>query len=172
MDFTAPITVWNGNTYKAYSIADDDFVLRPMQGFFVQKPDAVDNIVLQPSGRQIEPTVNRPSQVVSSRRNSSERERFIFNIEIASDTLSDATRIVLNEQASADYELECDASKFMSINEDVPQIYSIDNEGNRLAINERPAINGEIPLEVPALASAFDRRPCPSSCVFHCRRSK
>ena len=148
MDFTAPITVWNGNTYKAYSIADDDFVLRPMQGFFVQKPDAVDNIVLQPSGRQIESTVNRPSKIVTFREASSKYERFIFNIEIVSDTISDATRIVLNEHASADYELECDASKFMSINEDVPQIYSIDNEGNRLAINERPAINGEIPLGV------------------------
>lgn len=28
MDFTAPITVWNGSTYKAYSITDDNFVLR------------------------------------------------------------------------------------------------------------------------------------------------
>ncbi len=148
MDFTAPITVWNGSTYKAYSITDDNFVLRPMQGFFVQKPDAVDNIVLQAAGRQIESTVNRSNHVAPLTRVSSEKERFIFNIEIASDTISDVTRIVLNEKASTEYELERDASKFMSMNEYVPQIYSIDNEGNRLAINERPSTNGEISLGV------------------------
>ena len=148
MDFTAPITVWTGSTYKAYSIADDRFVLRPMQGFFVQKPDAVDRIVLHAAGRQIESTVNRPNNVAPSARVSAEQDRFIFNIEIATDTLSDATRIVLNEEASAEYELECDAAKFMSIDQAVPQIYTIDNNGNRLAINERPAVEGEIALGV------------------------
>ena len=148
MDFTAPITVWNGSTYKAYSITDDNFVLRPMQGFFVQKPDAVDNIVLQTAGRQIESTVNRPNNVTHLTKASSEKERFIFNIEIASDTLSDETRIVLNENASEEYELERDASKFMSMNEFVPQIYSIDKDGNRLAINERPTTNSDIALGV------------------------
>ena len=35
MDFTAPVTVWDGSTYRAYSIVDDNLVLRPMQSFFV-----------------------------------------------------------------------------------------------------------------------------------------
>src|SRR5574344_1417336 len=39
MDFTAPITVRNDNNYYAYSISDDNYVLAPMQSFFVQKPD-------------------------------------------------------------------------------------------------------------------------------------
>lgn len=148
MDFTAPITVWTGNTYKAYSITDDDFVLRPMQGFFVQKPDAVDNIILHPAGRQIESTVNRPMNVHQSSEAESDNERFIFNIEVASDTLSDETRVVLNNKASEEYEIECDAAKFMSMEESVPQIFSIDNEGNRLSINERPDSGADIALGV------------------------
>ena len=52
MDFTAPITVWTGSTYKAYSIVDDNYVLRPMESFFVQKPDEIDNIIFHKEGRQ------------------------------------------------------------------------------------------------------------------------
>jgi len=149
MDFTAPITVWTGSTYRAYSITDDNFVLRPMQGFFVQKPDAIDVITLQPAGRQIQSSVNRYQKSPSSRANlKSEDARAIFNIEIGIDTLSDVTRIVLNNNASARYEIERDASKFMSMDETVPQIYSIDSDNNHLAINERPEFNGEIPLGI------------------------
>ena len=61
MDFTAPITVWTGSTYKAYSIADDNYVLRPMQSFFVQKPDEVDRIIFRKEGRQLSSTVDRAS---------------------------------------------------------------------------------------------------------------
>ena len=149
MDFTAPITVWTGSTYRAYSITDDNFVLRPMQGFFVQKPDAIDVITLQPAGRQIQSSVNRYQKSPTSRANlKSEDARAIFNIEIGIDTLSDVTRIVLNNNASARYEIERDASKFMSMDETVPQIYSIDSDNNHLAINERPEFNGEIPLGI------------------------
>ena len=61
MDFTAPITVWTDSTYKAYSIVDDDCVLRPMQSFFVQKPDEIDKIVFHKEGRQFTSTVSRAS---------------------------------------------------------------------------------------------------------------
>lgn len=150
MDFTAPITVWTGSTYRAYSISDDNYVLRPMQGFFVQKPDAVDVITLQPAGRQIESSVNRiQKNAVCSRYNARE-DRFIFNLEINedADSMADVTRIVLNQAASMDYEINRDASKFMSMDETVPQIYSIDNDNNRLAINERPSGMGIISLGV------------------------
>ena len=137
MDFTAPITVWTGSTYKAYSITDDNFVLRPMQGFFVQKPDAVDKIVLQPSGCQVESTSNRSVAMAASRAKVG-AERNVFNVDISIDTLVDMTRVVLNENAALYYEMECDAAKFMSTEEYMPQIFTIDAEGNYLAINERP----------------------------------
>lgn len=150
MDFTAPITVWTGNTYRAYSISDDKFVLRPMQGFFVQKPDAVDVITLQPAGRQIDSSVNRTQKSAVRSRSHVQEDRFIFNLEISEDTdsISDFTRIVLNQNASLAYEIDRDASKFMSMDESVPQIYSLDNNNNRLAINERPSDSEVIPLGV------------------------
>lgn len=148
MDFVAPITVWNGSTYKAYSVTDDEFVLRPMQGFFVQKPDAVDNIVLQANGRQVESIVSKIHSAPQLSPAVGSKPRSVFNLRITTGDNCDDTRIVLNDAASTDYELERDAAKFMSTTPDVPQIYSIDYTGTGLAINERPADNGEIKLGV------------------------
>ena len=146
MDFTAPITVWNGSTYRAYSIADDNYVLRPMQGFFVQKPDAVDAIVLQTEGKQIASSVNRASYAPARTR--ALNERTLFNIEIGTDSICDMTRVVLNEEASLNYEIECDATKFMSMDTNISQIYTIDDNSNRLSINERPEGTGVVRLGV------------------------
>jgi hypothetical protein len=44
------------------------------------------------------------------------------------------------------YELECDASKFMSLDNSVPQIFTTDSDGNAYAINERPALDGKVTL--------------------------
>lgn len=143
MDFTAPITVWTGSTYAAYSITDDDFVLRPMQSFFVQKPDGEDDIVFKPEGRQLTATVAHASYAARSNT-----PRFVFNLEIGTDSVCDRTRVVFNDDKSLDYELECDASKFMSMDASVPQIYTVDKNLNRLAINERPVVNGRVALGV------------------------
>lgn len=143
MDFTAPITVWTGSTYAAYSITDDDYVLRPMQSFFVQKPDEEESIVFKPEGRQVTKTVAHASY--AARSNAS---RFVFNIEIGTDSVCDRTRVVFNAAKSMNYELECDASKFMSMDATVPQIYSVDAEANRLAINERPMADGRVALGI------------------------
>lgn len=147
MDFTAPITVWNGSTYKAYSIADDDLVLRPMQSFFVQKPEAVDKIVFNKEGRQLLSTV--APHTTSNSFTLGEQSRRIFNIQIAdseSENAADETRVVLNNNANMGYELECDASKFMSLDNSVPQIFTTDSDGNAYAINERPALDGKVTL--------------------------
>lgn len=143
MDFTAPITVWTGSTYAAYSVTDDDFVLRPMQSFFVQKPDGVDSIRFRTEGRQLTNTVAHASYAARSTA-----PRFVFNLEIGTDSVADRTRVVFNATRSMDYELACDASKFMSMDATVPQIYSLDDKGNRLAINERPKADGRVALGV------------------------
>ena len=142
MDFTAPITVWNGSTYKAYSIADDDFVLRPLQSFFVQKPDAVDQIVFHKEGRQVTTSIAH----AAPRRASQNSDRHIFNIQIENGEMNDMTRVVINNQASLDYELECDAAKFMSFDANVPQIFTMDVNGNGYAINERPLADGQVQM--------------------------
>lgn len=146
MGFQSPITVWEGYTYAAYSTTDDDYVLRPMQSFFVQKPDDVQSIVFHSDGRQLESTVNRVSYEMALTR--SAQSRFVFNLGIGQDSISDKTRVVFNEAKSLDYEISCDAAKFMSMNTRVPQIYTIDNTGTRLSINERPQADGVVRLGV------------------------
>ena len=146
MDFTAPITVWTGSTYKAYSVADDEFVLRPMQSFFVQKPDAVDEIIFHKEGRQLTTSINH---VAGARGQDAPamKTRSIFNLQIEGENgMVDETRVVLNDAASERYELNCDAAKFMSFDASVPQLLTTDDEGNCYSINERPQSNGLVTL--------------------------
>lgn len=156
MDFTAPITVWdmNSRTYKVYSLVDDNFILKPMQAFFVQKPDNVDNITFGKEGRQMDATVNRPSSA-PARYARGGADRILFNVKVSDGEMSDETRVVINSQASADYEMECDASKFMSMSTDVPQIYTVDAAGNSLAINERPMLDGKVDLGLYVAKSGY-----------------
>ena len=144
MDFTAPITVWTGSTYKAYSIFDDEYVLSPMEAFFVQKPDNVDNIIFRKEGRQLSSSVERAEYVRPKQMFSNANNRRLFDIKIANDELEDETRVVINEDASLTYEIERDASKFMSFNSNVPQIFTLDADGTGYAINERPLADGNI----------------------------
>jgi len=147
MDFSAPITVWTGSTYKAYSVSDDEFVLRPMQSFFVQKPDAVDNIIFRKEGRQLSTDITHSAAVKGQRAETQTSRRSIFNFQIASEQgLTDETRVVLNPVASEDYELVCDAAKFMSFDINVPQLLTTGEDGNSYAINERPAGDGSVVL--------------------------
>lgn len=148
MDFTAPITVWNGSTYKAYSIADDDLVLRPMQSFFVQKPDAVDKITFKKEGRQLTTSIAHGAAARAAAPARS--NRYLFDLQIARNdseqAAADETRVVLNDEALLGYEVERDAAKFFSFDAGVPQLFTIDSENNSYAINERPAVNGVVTL--------------------------
>lgn len=156
MDFTAPITVWTGSTYKAYSIVDDNLVLRPMQAFFVQKPDEVDNIIFHKEGRQLTSSIERPSYAKAMAKAASPSSRHFFNLQITNDDeIVDETRVVVNEDAALSYEINSDASKFMSMENGVPQIFTLDNENNSYAINERPLSDGNVKVGYRAAASGF-----------------
>ena len=156
MDFTAPITVWTGSTYKAYSIVDDDCVLRPMQSFFVQKPDEIDKIVFHKEGRQFTSTVSRASYAPQRANSTENANRFLFDIQISNEEdMIDETRVVINDKALCAYEIEKDASKFMSMENGVPQIFTLDKAGNIYAINERPAEDGNVALGYCAAKSGF-----------------
>lgn len=155
MDFTAPITVWTGSTYKAYSIVDDNLVLRPMQSFFVQKPDEVDAIIFHKEGRQVTTTIDRASYAKTARASKSNGDRKFFNLKITDDITEDETRIVVNEKAALKYEIERDASKFMSMDTNVPQLLTMDNDGNSYAINERPIADGTVTLGYFAVKAGF-----------------
>ncbi len=143
IDYNAPIIIWNGNGYTALSLTDDTYALRPMEAFFTQKPEGTTSMVFQPRGRQTNADV-----AGSSFRALPNPERELVNLRLVGDSYTDRSRIVINPKAELSYELTCDAGKWMSPNPKVPQLYSMGEEGQRYAINERPAGSGEIPLGI------------------------
>lgn len=76
-------------------------------------------------------------------------DRQIVNLTLTDGLLADKTRVVFNEKKSVGYEMDCDAAKFMST-ERVPQLYTLDQQQARYAINERPS--GEVPVGYAATA--------------------
>lgn len=148
LNFTAPITVWNigSKRYDAYSVIDDEFVLTPNQAFFVQCPEEVSSISFPLEGRQL------TEEIVSAQVNArptfggEASARRLVDLNLLSGSLADRTRIVLNDEASAGYDLSCDASKFMSMDATVPLLYSLGADGTAYAINERPVADGRVKL--------------------------
>ena len=148
--YTQPITVWNGSSYEAVRPGDDDYRLRPFEGFFVQKPENESEMNF-PAGnpetdgrytyRQWENSMAH--RAAARRAKGVDENRLIVNLTLSDNQTTDKTRIVFNEEKSVAYEMECDAAKFMS-SENVPQLYSLDPYQTKYAINERPL--GEVRL--------------------------
>ena len=153
MEFNAPITVWNGNGYTAYSLLDDNYVLTPNEAFFVQCPTDSNSIVFKKEGRlHYLDSIDLDSDSIDNdeyrvspaqRTGKSLPSRSVYNFLLENAEYSDRARLVVNEDAKMDYEINCDAGKFMSSNADVPQLY-INDSGVLYAINERPLGNGVI----------------------------
>lgn len=143
MEFESPITVWNGYGYTAYSPLDDEYTLCPNEAFFVQCPSGSSSMKFDAQGRTHECPENTES--LSSRaahsRAALSSGRSVLDVTLSGNGYKDRARLVLNEEASAEYEMNRDASKFMSNQADVPQVYLVDN-GCRYAIDERPAGDG------------------------------
>lgn len=144
MDFTAPITVWNRyyRRYDAYSPVDDSYILHPAQSFFVQRPVDQASITFSKEGRQKDATVH-PIQSVASRAAAIRSDRKIFNVSMGSEMGEDHTRFVINSSASRSYELDKDASKFISDDNATMLVYTVE-DGVRYAINERPMADGTV----------------------------
>lgn len=146
--FLSPITVYNSSTgsYHAYRPGDDECHLQPYQAFFVQKPVGVDLINFTPGNRESYNKGQEKKSTRAARRRARgiDPDRCLINLQIMSDEQeTDRTRVVLNEQKSRDYELDCDASKFLSADAQA-QLYTVEN-GIQMAINERP-LAGDIRL--------------------------
>ena len=140
LGFDAPITVWNKSkrTYEAYSVQDDDYVLSPFEAFFVQKPDATSAIRFSADKRMTYKQSQAQTSNVRMRGAGAESvARKIVNLIISRGEESDKTRLVMNMDASRDYEMERDAAKFISSDAEV-QLYTLDDAGVEYAINERP----------------------------------
>ena len=150
MNYSAPISVATVDnysvTYTAYSLQDDDYALEPNQAFFVQCPDGSNTIGFPIDGRQLTSEVT--SAGASRQLAPCEKTRWLVDVQISNGEEMDKTRLVVNNAALMDYEQQCDASKFMSYDGTVPQIYSLDAEGTEYAINERPMDKGTLRLGV------------------------
>lgn len=150
------ITVWDGNSYKAYSLTDDDYVLMPFEAFFIQKPLDGSALIFNAEGRQhthevrnIAPARIRQAMAIDSRR--------IVNFTVTDGNQEDLTRLVINEQASANFESDKDAPKFFVGQNDMEeqdcdssptiQLFSVE-AGVKYAINERPMNDGYATLSL------------------------
>lgn len=148
-DFSAPITVWNSSTqsYEAYRPGDDDYHLQPYQAFFVQMPQHVYVVNFSEEGQEtyLQSQQTQANQAKMRKAAGIRPDRLLINLNIGDEETEsiDRTRLVLNEKASRNYELECDAAKFIS---DVAnaQLYLLEN-GVQMAIDERPT-KGDIRL--------------------------
>lgn len=136
MDFEAPITIWNGSGYEAYSLEDDQYALRPAEAFFVQAPEGTSQITFHKEGRLASIVVGQ-GYYAPARSHANNTARKVFNFILSNADYSDRARLVLNANASADYEITRDAAKMMSSDNTIPQLY-INNNGVRYAIDERP----------------------------------
>ena len=145
LNFMGPITTYDGynRTYTAYSVIDDDYAIRPNQAFFVQCPDEVTEISFPVDGRQMTSVIE--SQNGARPFEFQPNERKLIDLELTNGELSDKTRFVLNPEASVEYETTCDASKFFESGSSCPILYTIE-QGEMLAINERPIENGTVQL--------------------------
>lgn len=148
MDYTSPITIWDtrNRTYTAVSTEDDNYILSPMQAFFIQKPVETKEISFSAEGRQLDTAVR---QRITT-RSAVSPDRTVFNFTLEDGTYTDRTRVVINPEASMDYEMSRDAAKFMSDDKDVPQLFTLDATGRYYAINERPLGNGIVSVGIYA----------------------
>ena len=139
----ATVTVWSPelNNYEYYTQDDKGVYLPPLTAFFVQKNKS--NLKFSPEGRIA--TLSTAAQTASALRNTTDN-RQVINLLLTGEKASDRTRVVFNEEASLEYEIGLDAAKFSSPNVDAVAFYSLDKEGNRLAINERPVGDGVVRL--------------------------
>ena len=145
-DYSAPITVWDGSKYIAIRPGDDDYQLAPFEAFFVQKPEGVDQVSYNSENQM---TYTQASEAAAQARQARAQQainpnRLLVNITLTDGKETDHARVVFNESAEAGYETECDAAKFGT--DGVPQIYTMDSNNVKYAINERPMAQGNVSM--------------------------
>jgi hypothetical protein len=147
LNFDAPITVWDGEKYVALRPGDDDYHLAPYEAFFVQKPEDQATVGYdgekQMTGNQSKAKLAEASKARTfSSMTGEQSQRMLVNLVLSNETSSDRTRVVFNNNQSMAYEVNCDAAKFETAG--VVQLFTIDTNNVRYAINERPVDNGVV----------------------------
>lgn len=151
MGYNAPVTRWNGSGYEAVRPGDDDYIFHPYEAFFVQRPTGSSNIEFDPEHRmtQIGSNNRKTENAKKAMKRQLNPERLLVNLAVSDGKNTDKTRVVFNQTKSNKYEMDCDAAKFESSTSAV-QLYSIEAQGGKMAINERP--QGSVQLGFTAKA--------------------
>jgi len=150
MHYDAPLTVWNGTSYVAYRPGDDNYQLQPFEAYFVQKPN--DSSVPtydkdKRMGHNAAVTKHNNKAAAARLATPGKRDRHLLNLVLSNGEQQDQTRVVFNEKKTASYERECDAAKFMSM-EQVPQLYTVEQQ-TQYAINERQKGSVQVGFTAP-----------------------
>ena len=153
LSYNSPLTVWNGSNYVAYRPGDDNYQLHPFEAFFVQKPEGNTKPVYTKTGRMTytQATNHHNEKAAARRMVPGNRDRYLLNLVLSNGEQQDQTRVVFNEKKTTAYERECDAAKFMSM-EQVPQLYTVDHQVN-YAINERQQGSVQVGFIAPEAGS-------------------
>ena len=151
MGYNAPVTRWNGIGYEAVRPGDDDYIFHPYEAFFVQRPTGSSSIEFDPEHRmtQIGSNNRKTENAKKAMKRQLNPERLLVNLAVTDGKNTDKTRVVFNQTKSNRYEMDCDAAKFESSTSAV-QLYSIEAQGGKMAINERP--QGSVQLGFTAKA--------------------
>lgn len=152
MGYNAPVTRWNGSGYEAVRPGDDDYIFHPYEAFFVQRPTGSSSIEFDPEHRmtQIGSNNRKTENAKKAMKRQLNPERLLVNLAITDGKNADKTRVVFNQAKSNKYEMDCDAAKFESAVSAV-QLYSVEAQGGKMAINERPS--GSVQLGFSAKAA-------------------
>lgn len=147
MDYSAPVTVWDGTKYVAIRPGDDDYHFTPFEAFFVQKPEGEGSVgfdgdqqMTQTQSKEKKETQKAARKMLVKQMAGSDNPRKLINLTLNSGEDNDGTRIVFNNAQSMAYETMCDAAKFES--QGVIQLFTLGTGNERYAINERPVDNG------------------------------
>ena len=176
MEGDAPILVATKEPFTAltaYSPLDDQFILRPLQAFLVQRSNEQTAVTFNPEGRQ-ESSAVRPSTTNSARamrRTDQRRERVVYNlslskatqappsapegativsshdskaIEAPSGAVGGATRLVVTPRATAGYDRGHDAP-FLTLSDTATALYTRSG-GLRYSLNEQPPTTERVDL--------------------------
>lgn len=149
-DWTTPIVLWRESSYQAYSPVDDDIILRPNEAFFVQRPLDAEEMVFGVEGRMNYSSATSQSNITPGVKAPAmnDSQRAVFNFNVKGQNSDDRARIVMNEEAKADYEISRDAVKFFS--EAAAGIEMFVSGNARYDICERPFGDGTATLGLRA----------------------
>lgn len=141
------ITLWSPSqrNYVSINTADDSYIITPGESFFVQGSAQATTLTLPAAGRQNYGAAKGSLKV--PRRTEATSERQMLNLTLSDGTLTDRTRVVINPDASMDYEIGRDATKFASLDATAPHLSSLWGD-TEYAINERPLADGRVLLNV------------------------